>query len=307
MTQERGELIPTERWADFFEELSERWQGLRATVETWPAGGARRTVAGDEPFAGLTIDAEEGVLIDLGGGVSFSAGMLTRVRYEESLGGGGHTVTFEATDGTTTRLALDGGIPLSRAVAGDDIAGVGGSSGAAGGSVAGIGGRTASGAAAAADEAGLVNFGSSDDMGGVAAPQGGSMADRDLSGAGAYDITADVYDGPTPEAGGQAGSHAGPGSETAAAGQSSITDRRGTSAVGMTHLHPDVIDGGSGQGLIDTGIDPIEGGPVAPGTDDDDDMVEGEVGPQAERDLTELFGRRPEQADKPDEDSPGVG
>ena len=43
-------------------------------------------------------------------------------------------------------------------------------------------------------------------------------------------------------------------------------------------LGADVIDGGSGQGLLDTGIDPIEGSQLVPGTEGDFGVLEGHAG-----------------------------
>ncbi len=241
MAQERRDLIPPEEWGAFFEALSDEARGLRAWVEAAAEGGAPQLVARDAPFAGI-IDGAEGIVIELAGGLSYNAGLPRDVRRTLAPGGRGQTISFETSAGQRTLLHLAGGEDRSQAIGaieGDDQAGVGGSAGAAGG---------------------LVSFGRSDDMGGVAEAPGGSLGDRDLSGRGAYDISGDVYDGPSPDLG---------------------------------RLPSGALDGGSGQGLIDTGIDPIEGGPAAPGADADDGMVEGEVGPQAERDLTELFGRKP--------------
>jgi hypothetical protein len=297
--------IPPEQWGAFFEELNESCRGLRARVEAGALDGPTQVIAADSPFAGI-IDGEDGIVIDLAGGLSYNTGLPRRVSSAATLAGPGQTVIFETSIGQRTILYLAGGASLSRAIGAaedDTLTGVGGSAGAAGGSSAAPGARRGDDA----DAGGLVSFGGSDDMGGVAEIRGGSMGDRDLSGRGAYDITNDVYDGPSAALGGDAGSHAGSGSETAESGQASLTTIDGSSAPGQSHLHPDVIDGGQGQGLIDRGIDPIEGDKIVPGTDPDDGMVEGEVGPQAERDLTELFGKKPKRAHKPDEDSRGVG
>jgi hypothetical protein len=302
---DHDELIPPETWSDFIEDLNGTCRGLRARVEAGPAGGLSQVVAADAPFSGI-IDSAEGLIIELAGGLSYNAGQPHNITSSGAAGALAQTVTFESGEGQRTMLYLAGGATRSRAIGAAEEGGVtavGASAGAAGGSSAVPGARGRDDA----DAGGLVSFGGSDDMGGVAEVGGGSLGDRDLSGRGAYDITNDVYDGPVAEPFGDAGSHAGSGSESADTGHATLTTPEGGAAPGQSHLHPDVIDGGSGQGLLDTGIDPLEGDQVVPGTDPDDGMVEGEVGPQAERDLTELFGKKPERADKPDEDSRGVG
>ncbi|HMQ31722.1 MAG TPA: hypothetical protein PKD53_13430 [Chloroflexaceae bacterium] len=299
MAHEHEDLISPENWGAFFEALNDEARGLRAWVEAAAQGGTPHLVASDAPFAGI-IDSEEGIVIELAGGLSYNAGLPRAVRHTPAPGGRGQTIRFETSAGQLTLLHLAGGATLSRAIGAaedDELTAVGGSAGAAGGSSAVPGGRGPDD-----DAGGLVSFGRSDDMGGVASAPGGSLGDRDLSGGGAYDITDDVYDGPRPDLMGDGGSYAGSGSETPEVGHAALTTAQGNAAPGQSHLHPDVIDGGSGQGLSDTGIDPIEGGPVTPGTDDDDGMVEGEVGPQAERDLTELFGKRPERPAQPDDE-----
>lgn len=286
MTDKR-ELIPPEGWSDFFEELSTAGHGLRARVEAEEADGSTRVVVADTPFAGISR-GEEGVMIDLAGGLSYSAGTVQSLSTEPTAGNLGQLVAFVAADGRRTVLYLTGGALLDRAVGDDPLTAVGGSAGAAGGSsaVPSAQGRED------ADAGGLVTFGRSDDMGGVAPVGGGSTGDVDLSGAGPYDVTNDVYDGPSAALVDAAGTHAGSGSETPTAGAAAISTNQDSGAPGQKHLYPDVIDGGSGQGLIDTGIDPIEGDKVVPGTDPDDGMVEGEVGPQVERDLDDLGGRK---------------
>lgn len=311
MTGETSRSIPAEGWRAFFEELNRLYRGQRAVVEAQAAGREWRTVAGDEPFNGIAISDEEAgaAIIELGG-LSYSAGVPQQVRVERAVGGQGQTITVVQADGSVTALHLAGGPLRSDPVgaADSDLTAVGGSAGAAGGSVA-EGARPSGGRDTRDSSGGQISFGSSDDMGGVAAIPSGSLGDRDLSGRRRYDISADVYDGPALDPTTDAETHAGSGSETAASGAAPIsTVQGGGAAVGQHHLHPDVIDGGSGQGVLDSGVDPIAGGPLRPGTDDNDDMVEGEVGAQAEGDLEERIRRdaeRQERAKKTRPDSSG--
>jgi hypothetical protein len=304
MTQESGKPIPAEEWQAFFDQISRESRGQRALVEARSSGREWRTVASDQPFDGFSVSDEEGgaVVIELGGGLSYSAGVPSEIRVEPLAGDAGQSITIVQADGSTTALRLTG--PTRGSAADDaergDLTGVGGSAGAAGGSVAG----PARGPGGRDDENSLVSFGSSDDMGGVAGPPGGSLGDQDLSGQGSYDISADVYDAPVLDAEAGEGGHAGSGSETSASGAASISTAQGGAAVGQHHLHPDVIDGGSGQGLLDTGVDPIEGGPLVPGNDDDDNMVEGEVGAQAEGDLEERIREDAERTSRSQKDAP---
>lgn len=290
--------IPPEEWNSFLDELNDTCRGLRARVEAAPANGPARVVAADSPFAGV-VDDEDGLVIELAGGMSYSAGLPHSITSTVTNGGPGQTITFETSVGQRTILYLAGGATLSRAVGAaedDRLTGVGGSAGASGGSSAV---PSASGKEDAS-AGGLVSFGESDDMGGVAGVGGGSLGDRDLSGAGAYDITNDVYHGPSAALMDGAGSHAGSDSETLDVGQVPLTRAEASPATGQSHVPPDVIDGGSDQGVIDTGVDPIEGDQIVPANDTDDDMVEGAVGAQAEQDLDELSGKRRRRGAKPD-------
>jgi hypothetical protein len=280
--------IPAEQRTGFLRELSDGYRGLRARVETTGPDGAARVVVDDAPFAGIE-QGDDGLTIAFVGGMGFSVGADPAISTAAIAGDAGQVISFVGAGGQRTLLTIEGGPTLQEAIAAaedDELTAVGGSAGAAGGSSAVPGARGADDA----DAGGLVSFGGSDDMGGVAAVGGPSVGDQDLSGAGAYDITDDVYGGPAAELQGGAAAHAGSGSETIDAGQSAITANEGAAVPGQSHLQPDVVDGGSGQGLLDRGIDPIEGSKLVPGTDPDDEMVEGEVGAQAEEDLSDLFG-----------------
>src|SRR5690606_27390970 len=178
----------------------------------------------------------------------------------------------------------------SREVGGDPTA-VGGSAGAAGGSVAGPAGAAGGGGVGERD--GGVSFGSSDDMGGVATVGGGSLGDQDLSGRRSYDITAAVYDDFVPSR--AAFDEEGETSVSAGGGGTGHgeADVRGAGATGSTSRgEADVIGAGAGQGVIDRGIDPIEGAPIDPANDATDSYVQGDVGAQAERDLDQLPRQR---------------
>lgn len=274
MANPSDEQIPPEEWGTFINELNDACRGLRARVEATPPGGSPRVVAADARFAGI-VDDEDGLVIELAGGLSYNAGQPLAITNARTNGGPGQTVAFITDAGERTSLYLAGGAALSRAIGAaedDSLTAVGGSAGAAGGSSAVPGARGAGDARAG----GLVSFGTSDDMGGVAGVGGGSLGDRDLSGGGPYDITGDVYGGPTVELMGGAGSHAGPGSETPEAGQASLGAAHGSAGPDQSHARPDVIDGGSGQGVLDEGIDAIEGDKAVPGTDPDDGMVDDE-------------------------------
>jgi len=114
-------------------------------------------------------------------------------------------------------------------------------------------------------------------LGGVHDISGGSLGDRDLSGR-TDDTWADLQE--TVDVDGSVGS-----GSIAAEGNSDA----------------DIVDLGSNAGVIDSTGDPIGG------TDDEDaamdegtDMVEGEVGAQAERDLTELLGKYTSRRDPDD-------
>jgi len=190
--------------------------------------------------------------------------------------GGGPELDYDRTPATADR---------------DDPAPVGGSAGAAGGSVAAPPGARDSGPFGdpAAD---LVTYRAGDKMGGASSPTdrstsmvdpGGSVGDVDLSGRTTYDISADVRgDNPT-----------------------SVDDATGgpnTEGPLDDAAENDVIDLGRGRGVIDTTVDPTSGGPLVPGDDADDGYVEGEVGAQAERDLDDMMGRRPQRPLPPDEE-----
>ena len=93
----------------------------------------------------------------------------------------------------------------------------------------------------------------------------------------------------------------GPGSDVGASGAVSISGGDRTAGTGSSFGgNVDVADLGAGAGVIDTTRDPI-GGDEGAGMDATDDMVEGEVGAQAERDLTELIGRHAHGRFDPDD------
>ena len=123
-------------------------------------------------------------------------------------------------------------------------------------------------------------------LGGVRGMGGGSLGDRDLSGqpAGERDVLEEIAD---------AGETVGPGSDVGASGAVSISGGDRTTGTGFSFGGDvDVADLGPGAGVIDTTRDPIGGiGGEDNGMDATDDMVEGEVGAQAERDLSKLLGR----------------
>jgi hypothetical protein len=168
---------------------------------------------------------------------------------------------------------------------------VGGSAGAAGGSVAGPAGTGGDAGLSEADSS--ITFGSSDDMGGVASVGGGSIGEQDLSGRRSYDITDDVYGdlGLDPDAlADSQETSASVGQSSSGAGGAYVRGAGATGHGGWSDA--DVVDGGAGQGVIDQGIDPIEGAPINPANDATDSYVEGDVGAQAERDLDNLEGTR---------------
>lgn len=129
--------VPRERWGAFLDELNDTCRGLRARIECAPVSGPSRVVAADSPFAGI-VEGEEGLVIELAGGLSFAVGVPQSITNLET-GGPGQTITFETSSGQRTILALAGGATLSRAVGAaenDSLTAVGGSAGAAGGSSA---------------------------------------------------------------------------------------------------------------------------------------------------------------------------
>jgi hypothetical protein len=134
-------------------------------------------------------------------------------------------------------------------------------------------------------------------LGGVRGVGGGSLGDRDLSERGRSELDAlqDITD--------VADTRVGPGSDVGFTGAVAISGNDRASPVGNS-LGPDVdvADLGEGRGVIDTTRDPIGGtGDEDNGMDESDDMVAGEVGAQAERDLTDLLGKRAHNRPDPDD------
>lgn len=290
MTQAPEQIISRDRWESFFDDLSRAYAGRSATLEVRTSAREQELLAYDEPFAGISSGDRDDLtlVIQLGEGITHTIGAPIRIRTRPFMRGHGQIVEIEAIETAMTRLYLSSGAEGSTghgeiyggAASGagaaapadadeggehEDPAGLGGSAGAAGGSAAAPPGSAAGGV----EDDALVSFGSSDDMGGVAPAGGGSLGDRDLSGRRGYDIAADVYGDLDPET-----------AELAGAVERGLEGEA------------DVVDAGGEQGVIDTGIDPIEGDPIAPANDPTDSYVEGDVGAQAERDLSEPRRRR---------------
>jgi hypothetical protein len=123
-------------------------------------------------------------------------------------------------------------------------------------------------------------------LGGVSEIRGGSTGDRDLSGrrGSEPDALDDIVE--------DVDTTVGPGSDVGAHGVVSVSGKDRSTSTGFGYGGDvDVADLGRGAGLIDTTRDPIGGtGDEDNGMDATDGMVQGEVGAQAERDLTELLG-----------------
>jgi hypothetical protein len=299
MAQQRE--IPQEQWAAFFARLNNDYQGADVTLELIAPDDQPQLLVVGQPLA--DISCEEAITLRLDDGVTHVVEHATAIQTEGDAAGLGLVVLIQAAGASPARLTLARG--TQRAVGGTVVGGaatdpadpgfVGGSAGASGGAAANPQGGEAPGVG---DDYGpLITFGRSDDMGGVSGIGGGSLGDQDLSGRRSYDITADVYGGGAEELlddAGESGGHAGPGSETAFSGAAPNSYAQGGNAPQMGHHRPDIIDGGSGQGVIDPTMDPIEGPQIDPANDASDPYVEGEVGAQAERDLDELLPDHPE-------------
>jgi hypothetical protein len=123
-------------------------------------------------------------------------------------------------------------------------------------------------------------------LGGVHQVGGGSLGDRDLSGRDGSEL------GGLEDIVGDDDTTVGPGSDVGATGAVSVSGRDRTTSTGFGYGGDvDIADLGSDRGIIDTTRDPIGGtGDEDNGLGASDDMVEGEVGAQAEGDLTELLG-----------------
>jgi hypothetical protein len=123
-------------------------------------------------------------------------------------------------------------------------------------------------------------------LGGVSEIRGGSTGDRDLSGRHGSELDAleDIVESDD--------TTVGPGSDVGAIGVVSVSGKDRSTSTGFGHGGDvDVADLGRGAGVIDTTRDPIGGtGDEDNGMDATDGMVQGEVGAQAERDLTKLLG-----------------
>jgi hypothetical protein len=138
-------------------------------------------------------------------------------------------------------------------------------------------------------------------LGGVRDVGGGSLGDRDLSGRHGDERAAleDIVD--TGE------TSVGPGSDVGGSGAVPVSEGRrgGNTGAGSTGYgrggDVDIADLGREAGVIDTTRDPIGGtGDENDGMDESTEMVEGEVGAQAERDLTELLGQHTRPRDPDD-------
>jgi hypothetical protein len=113
MAYDGDETIPPQQWRAFINDLNDTCRGLRARVETAAAGAAPRVVAADSPFAGI-VDSEEGLVIELAGGLSYNAGPPQSISSAQSDNGPGQTVAFTTATGQRTTLLLAGGALLSR-------------------------------------------------------------------------------------------------------------------------------------------------------------------------------------------------
>lgn len=278
--------IPRDEWAAYFERLGRDYRGGRATVERLGPGGGAEALAEGVPFD--AVDGDGGLAIGLGDGDRHVVGRPSAVREAPTADGNGLVVTIEAAGEATVRVTLEG--PAAQAVGG----------GASGGDAPGVG-----------DDAGAqITFGASDDMGGVASVGGGSIGDQDLSGRRSYDIAADVagdgVEGLLDDAG-EAGGHAGPGSANEYSGAAPVSEAAGSTGAKIQRHRAEIIDGGSGQGVIDPTADPIGGRQLVPGDDDSDPYVEGEVGAQAERPLDEVEGETPDDRRRATDPGPADG
>jgi hypothetical protein len=277
MSAAQSRIVPRERWAEFFEELSRTFHHRSTTIELVAQVQRPEVVASDQPLEAVTAGGkgQEAITIQLGERFNHTIDAPSQVRVQPYAAGPGQIVEIEGASAPVTRLYLAG--PEE----------VGGSAGAAGGSVAGSDGTGGDGGLSAGDSS--ITFGSSDDMGGVASVGGGSIGEQDLSGRRGYDITDDVYGdlGLDPDAlTDSAETSASVGQSSSGAGGAYV---RGAGATGHGgRSDADVVDGGAGQGVIDRGIDPIEGPPIDAANDATDSYVEGDVGAQAERDLDNL-------------------
>jgi hypothetical protein len=329
MANEHGREIPRGEWAAFFARLSRDYQGADTTVEQLSPDDQPQLLIFGQPLA--DIGGEDNVTIRLGAGEHVVERASGVTAYAER-SGLGQVIVIQPAGGPPVRITLarEG----ERAVGavdpreGDIIADpgfVGGSAGASGGSVAAGDGHGAAGVGedygprigfagsdgrpspGVGDDYGSpITFGASDDMGGVASVGGGSLGDQDLSGRRSYDITDDVYGGGFEDLlddAGESGGRAGPGSETRFSGAASFSQAQGSNSAQTDHHKPDVIDGGSGQGVIDTTADPVGGSKLDPANDASDPYVEGDVGAQVERDLDELMDDHPELRGPIDEDA----
>lgn len=301
MTQSENQEIPREQWETFFAELTQRYRGQPMTMEVRPDGVEPRPVAQNQRLDAISAagSPEIELLIEFGGGQPHSLGAPERVSVGEAQNGDGQIVQIEVAGEPLIWLYLTGAPATPVSV--EDTAPLGDSAGAAGGSQAAAGSHPGTDSVADTSD-NLVSFGSSDDMGGVAEIAGGSLGDRDLSGRrAAYDITNDVYveGAPNTETAGDDPT-AMPGSDTGAAAADGASMGLGSADAGQTGIRgtgtsdprefggAKVLDGGSGQGVLDSTRDPIEGGPIAPGNDSDDGYVSGDVGSSEDRDIEDL-------------------
>lgn len=309
MANEHGREIPRGEWAAFFAGLSRDYQGADTTVELMSPDDQPQLLIVGQPLA--DIGGEQNITLRLGGGGEHVVERASGVTIYAERSGLGQVVEIQPAGGPPVRITLAregeravGAVDPREGDAIVDPGFVGGSAGASGGSTAAGDGY---GAAGVGDDYGpRITFGASDDMGGVASVGGGSLGDQDLSGRRSYDITDDVYGGGFEDLiddAGESGGRAGPGSETRFSGAASFSQAQGGNSAQTDHHRPDVIDGGSGQGVIDTTADPVGGSKLDPANDASDPYIEGDVGAQAERDLDELMDDHPELRGPLDEDA----
>jgi hypothetical protein len=314
------QIVPANQWQPFFQHLSAEYAQKLATLEMVPETEGPQLVTFDQPFGGITTEDVGGrttLTIHLGEESDLTLETPLRVYSTPFAGGGGQIIEIEVASMPLTRLYL--------AQSAEQSTGRGEIYGGA--AERSVGQEAAPGRAygdgqpsgQAPDHAGFVSeaertpadpprsyineasraagiVGEANTGGGYGPP-----ADRDPAGqrdSGDAASQSDTTDTAHIQ-GARLGIGLG-GVQTVGGGSLGDRDLSGRTPAERIDLDPaidmqgaDVVDLGRGAGVIDTTRDPIGGtGDEDNGMDVGPNMVEGEVGAQAERDLTELFGKR---------------
>jgi hypothetical protein len=316
------QIIPGDQWKHFFSGLNREYAQKMVTLEMVPEIEGPQLVAFDEPFGGISTDEHADhttITIRLGDASDLTLETPLRVSSEPFAGGGGQVVEIEVAGTPLTRLYLSHSTKQStgrgeiygggaghmreadRAPADPPrdyidqstrAAGIIGEANTGGGYGPPTDRQPAATARSQDQGPASVQSNAMDDeqiagvrlgigLGGIREIGGGGLGDRDLSGRVKNEWTdlEEIFDIDDTAAGPD--------------GAGSISAQRNSDA--------DIVDLGSSAGVIDSTRDPIGGtGDEDNSMDESPNMVEGEVGAQAERDLTKLLGRHTGRRDADD-------